>query len=80
MTEEEMKNAKINLLTTWMAVLLMRKSKLNDMQKHNVLLSLDQNYEVHVLKNVKKKLKDLIGCVEERPKMMLFARDGSRNR
>ena len=63
-----------------MAVELMQKSKLNDMQKHNVLSSLDQNDEINILKNIEKNLRDLDGCNEERPKMTLFARAGSRNR
>ena len=56
MTKIKMKNAEINLPATWMAVLLMQKSKLSDMQKHNVLSSLDQNNELDILKNIMKKL------------------------
>ena len=63
-----MKNAEVSLLATWMEVNLMQKSKLNDMQKHNILLSLDQSDEANILKNIKKKLRDLDGCNDERQK------------
>ena len=54
MMEVKMKKVVINLIATWMTLELMQKSKLNDMQRHNLLSSLDQNDEVNILKNIKK--------------------------
>ena len=71
--ETRMKNVGTELPKLWLAAELVTRSKLNKLQKHNVLSTVDTEDDVNILKIIKKKLKDLDACEsEEEPKRTLY--------
>ena len=58
--ETKLKNIGVDLPKMWLAASLLKKVKLSEMKKHNIMstVNTDDNNE-HILKDIKKKIRDL---------------------
>ena len=82
MMETRMKNAGSLLPGRWLAAELVSKSRMNHLQKHNILATVDTEENPNILKDIKKKMKDLDGCSNDETKKTFYAenRNFSRDR
>ena len=72
--ETKMKNIGAELPKIWLAAEIMSRSTLNNLQKHNIMATVDTEDTSNILVAIKKKLKDLDGCENDgEPKRTFFA-------
>ena len=57
-----MKNAGTELPKMWLAAEMMTRSRLNNLQKHNIMSTIDSEDSQNILGLIKKKFRDLDGC------------------
>ena len=70
--ETRMRNCDTELPKMWLAAEMMTRSKLNSLQKHNIMATIDTENSQNILAVIKKKLKDLDGCDESEPKRAFY--------
>ena len=78
--ETRMKNAGSELPKMWMAAELVSKSKMNGIQKHNILSTVNTEDNPNILKDMKKKLRDLDGCENDGNKRTFYMENRTPNR
>ena len=77
--ETRMKNVGTELPKFWLAAELVTRSKMNSLQKHNIMATIETEDSPNILNILKKKLRDLDACDEGEPKRTFFT-DNSRQR
>ena len=71
--ETRMKNASSELPKLWLAAELLTKSRINGIQKHNILSNVKTDDNPNILKDIKKKLRDLDGCDTDENRKTFYA-------